>query len=107
MNNKKAKKCKAKDKTKDKTEVRIPVLRCKEERKLEAHKVVSKLNELQLTVAYEPIKELFTILKDYVNNGGKIEINIPFPMINKRIKGILPDTVNEQCFIALKHEEFN
>jgi len=58
-------------------------------------------------MAYEPVKELFAILKDYVNNGGKIDINIPFPMINKRIKGLLPDTVNEQCFIALKHEDFN
>jgi hypothetical protein len=101
MNNKKAKK------DKNKITAKIPVLRSKEERKIEAHKVVSKLNELQLTVAYEPIKELFTILKDYINNGGKMEVNIPFPMINKRIKGLLPDTVNEQCFIALKHEEFN
>ena len=101
MNNKKAKK------DKNKITAKIPVLRSKEERKIEAHKVVSKLNELQLTVAYEPIKELFTILKDYINNGGKMEVNIPFPMINKRIKGLLPDTVNEQCFIALKHEVFN
>jgi hypothetical protein len=101
MNNKKAKK------DKEKSNAKTPVLRSKEERQIEAHKVVSKLNELELTVAYEPIKELFTILKDYVNNGGKIEVNIPFPMINKRIRGLLPDTVNEQCFIALKHEDFN
>jgi hypothetical protein len=103
MNNKKVKK----SKTKDKTEVKVPVLRSKEERQIEARKVINKLSELNLTVSYDPIKELFMILQNYVNNGGKIEINIPFPMINKRIKGLLPDTVNEQCFIALKHEEFN
>jgi len=46
------------------------------------------------------------ILKDYVDNGGIKEINIPFPMINKRIKGHLPDTLNDQCYVALKHEDF-
>jgi len=105
MNNKKTKKEKEKEKEKD--NAKIPVLRSKTERQAEAHKVIRKLNELELNVAYEPVKELFTILKGYVNNGGKIEVNIPFPMINKRIRGLLPDTVNEQCCIALIHEDFN
>jgi hypothetical protein len=83
-----------------------PILRSREERKKESHKIISKLTELELTIAYEPIKELFTILKDYVDNGGTKEINIPFPMISKRIKGHLPDTVNDQCYVALKHENF-
>ena len=83
-----------------------PVLRNQEERKIETRKIISKLTELGLTIQYEPIKELFVILKDYVDNGGNKEINIPFPMINKRIKGHLPDTVNDECFVALKHEDF-
>ena len=81
-----------------------PVSRTKEERKDEARIIINKLTELELTVAYEPIKKLFGILQKYINDGGKITINIPFPMIEKRIKGLLPDTVNEKCWIKLVHE---
>jgi len=101
MNNKKAKT------DKDKSTAKTPVLRSKAERQAEAHKVISKLNDLELNVAYEPVKKLFTLLNDYVDNGGRIKVNIPFPMINKRICGYLPDTVNDQCCIALIHEDFN
>ena len=101
------KKDKEEDKEKKKDNAKTPVLRSKAERQAEAHKVISKLNDLELNVAYEPVRKLFIILKDYVNNGGKIKVNIPFPMINKRICGLLPDTVNEQCCIALIHEDFN
>lgn len=83
-----------------------PILRDKQERQKEAYKIISKLTELELTIQYEPVKELFVILKDYVDNGGIKEINIPFPMISKRIKGHLPDTLNDQCYVALKHEDF-
>ena len=85
---------------------KIPLLRNREERKIEVDKIIRKLTELELTIQYEPIKELFKILKDYMENGGIKEINIPFPMINKRIKGHLPDNLNDQCFVALKHENF-
>ena len=81
-----------------------PVLRTKEERKEEARIIINKLTELELTVAYEPIKKLFGILQKYINEGGKITINIPFPMIERRIKGLLPDTVNEKCWVTLVHE---
>lgn len=90
----------------NKKKSKVPILRDSEERKKEAHKIISKLTELNLTIQYEPVKELFKILKEYVDNGGNKEINIPFPMINKRIKGHLPDTLNDECFVALKHEEF-
>lgn len=81
-----------------------PILRTKEERREETRIIINKLTELQLTVSYEPIKELFKILQKYVNEGGKIHINIPFPMIERRIKGLLPDTVNEKCWVKLIHE---
>jgi len=90
--------------TANKYNKKMPVLLTKEERKAESRIIINKLTELELTVAYEPIKELFIILQKYVNEGGKIKINIPFPMIEKRIKGLLPDTVNEKCWIKLVHE---
>ena len=107
MNNKKAKKDKEEDKEKKKDNAKIPVLRNKAERQAEVHKIISKLTELELNVAYEPVKELFKIFQDYVNNGGKMKVNVAFPMINKRICGILPDTVNEQCCMALIREDFS
>ena len=84
---------------------KTPVLRTKEERKEEIRIIINKLSELELTVAYEPIKELFVILQKYEKEGGKIKINIPFPMINREIKGLLPDTVNEKCWIKLERGE--
>ena len=81
-----------------------PVLRTKEERKEEVRIIINKLNELKLTVAYDPIKTLFKTMQKYINEGGKIPINIPFPMIERRIKGLLPDTVNEKCWVKLVKE---
>jgi hypothetical protein len=83
-----------------------PILRTKEERQVEVRIIINKMNDLELTISYEPIKQLYKILQTYINDGGKITINIPFPMINKRIKGLLPDTVNEECWMQLSHEKF-
>ena len=83
---------------------KIPILRTMEERKEEVKIIINKLTNLELTIAYNPIKELFIILQKYVKEGGKIQINIPFPMINRRIKGLLPDTINEKCWVKLEQE---
>ena len=80
-----------------------PILRTESERKEEVRIIINKLSELELTVSYEPIKELFIILQKYVNEGGKIPISIEFPMINRIIKGLLPDTINEKCWIKLEN----
>ena len=88
----------------DKYDKKNPILRSKKERQSEVYIIINKLNELELTIAYDPIKELYKILQNYVNNGGKIVINIPFPMINRRIKGLLPDTINEKCWIKMIQE---
>ena len=94
----------AKDKRPGKNNNKVPVLRTMEERKQEARTIIDKLTELELTIVYPPIKELFTILQKYVKEGGKIQISIPFPMINRRIKGLLPDSVNEKCWVKLVQE---
>ena len=83
-----------------------PILWTEEERKKEVRIIINKLNELQLTITYEPIKQLFVILQEYIKKGTKVQINIPFPMINKRIKGLLSETINEKCWIKLEHENF-
>ncbi len=90
----------------DRKDKKVPILRTDVERRREVNTIINKLSELQLTMAYDPIKELYVVLNDYVKNGGKKVINIPFPAINKRIKGILSDTINEECCIALVHEVY-
>jgi len=82
---------------------KVPILRTKEERKEEIRIIINKLSELELTIAYEPIKELFLLMQKYVNDGGKIKVNIQFTMINRIIKGLLSDTVNEKCWIILEN----
>ena len=39
-----------------------------------------------------------------VEISGRKQINIPITTINKRIKGILSETLNEECCIKLEHE---
>ena len=90
----------------EKKDRKSPMLRTDAERRHEVNIIINKLSELQLTMAYEPIRELYVILNDYVKNGGTKDINIPFPTINKRIKGILSETINQECCICLKHENF-
>ena len=85
---------------------KVPILRTKEERKEEIRIIINKLSELELTIAYEPIKELFLLMQKYVNDGGKIKVNIQFTMINRIIKGLLSDTVNEKCWIILENIYF-
>ena len=72
----------------------------------EVNEIISKIHELHLNIQYEPIKQLFFILQCYVNDGGIYKINIPFPMINRRIKGLVSDNFNEECEIKLIEEKF-
>ena len=78
-------------------------MRTKEERKNEVKTILVKLTELELTLAYELIK----IMQKYTEEGGKIKINIPFPMINRRIKGVLMPNKNGDSNICLANEKFN
>lgn len=82
------------------------VYRTKQERKEEVNNIINKLTELQLSTEYEAIKKLYKTMFEYINNGDRIIINIPFPEINKRIEGILPINKLEQGTLRLKHEKF-
>lgn len=54
------------------------------------------------------IKELahFQLTPQYVDTGEYIKISIPFPMINRRIKGELLPSKNEKSHVRLVHEQF-
>jgi len=84
----------------------ISIYRNKEERIAAVKPIIEKLNELQLTIEYDAIKELFTLIQEYINEGKQISVNIAFPMINKRIKGMLCDNIKEEVWVKLEHEKY-
>ena len=75
--------------------------RTKEERQEEVKKIINKLTELELKICYEPIKELYANMKEYIDKGERKEIKIYFPMINRYIKGVLATSIREKCCIKL------
>lgn len=77
-----------------------------DERKIEINKIINNLNIYKLTLEYDPIKQLYTLFKNYIENGERIMINIPFPEMNKRIEGVLAINKNEEVAIRLKYEKF-
>tara|TARA_X000000368_G_C23033886_1_gene713722 strand:+ start:87 stop:380 length:294 start_codon:yes stop_codon:yes gene_type:complete len=95
-----------KKKKKEKREKKKTVYRTKEQRQEEVKEVLNQLSEFDLNIKYEPIKKLYTLFKEYIQEDKRIEINIPFPEIKRRIKGLLAISVNEEVWINLKHEKF-
>ena len=91
---------------KEKREKKKTVYRTKEQRQEEVKKVLKQLSKFDLNIKYEPIKKLYILFKEYIQDDKRIEINIPFPEINRRIKGLLAISVNEEVCINLKHEKF-
>lgn len=92
-------------KTKKKKEKIQLDYRSKEERMEEIKPILSKLSELQLNPSYDEIRELYKHIKLYIANGDRIEINIPFPAINKKIVGVLAINKREQVWVMLQNEK--
>ena len=82
-----------------------PALRTQEERRAEVRKVIDKLTELNLTTTHEPVVELMSLMRDYVNTGNEQVVDIQFPALNRRIVGRLTAYVNEPVMIKLKATE--
>ncbi len=95
----------AKKKKKKKVKKEI-IFRNKEQRKEEVSNVIKQLNEFELNITYKPIQELFKLFKHYIESGEEVKVNIPFPEINRRIKGILSISVNQDVTVALLNEKF-
>lgn len=76
--------------------------RSKDERREQVRPIFEKLAELKLMASeHEEIKQLFQILSTYIKTGDKQTINIPFPAINKRIKGTLESNTSKDSCIRL------
>jgi len=81
--------------------------RTKQERQDEIREILIQLTHFNLDMTYPPVKLLYKKFKEYITEGQRIVVNIPFPEINRRIKGILAISKNEDVTIALLNEKFN
>lgn len=77
-----------------------------EERKIEINEIITTLTNLELTIQYDEIKTLFKLMKTFIKEGNKIKVSIPFPMIERRIKGELLPGKREKSWIKLESEKF-
>ena len=75
--------------------------RTQKQRQDEVKKIISKLTELKLTTIYEPIQQLFRLLKLYIHEEKSVHVNIHFPEIHKHIVGYLSIKTNEECWVKL------
>ena len=75
----------------------------KEERQAEIKPIIIKLRELKLTIqSHTEIKELFIQMQRYINEGIKVELDIPFPDYNCCIKGVLSIKRGEKVWVKLE-----
>ena len=95
-----------KKKSKEKKVKKAPEYRSLEERKGEVKNILKQLSEFELTPVYEPVKKLYKLFKEYIDEDKRIIVNIPFPMIKRRIKGVLAINKREDVTIALLNEKF-
>jgi hypothetical protein len=76
------------------------------ERQLAVTPILMKLKELHLSpVAYESIKTLYQQLQIYIQQGERIELNIPFPEYNVTIKGLLDISKAEKVWVKLERNK--
>ena len=74
--------------------------RTKEQRVAEIKPIIQKLSELQIKACeHDEIKELLTKIQVYIQQGERIEINIPFPVADVDIKGVLATDVSERVWV--------
>ena len=78
--------------------------RTKEQRQEQVKEILLKLTNFDLNIKYEPVKKLYSLFKEYIQEDKRIEVNIPFPEIKRRIKGLLAISVNEETWVSLQHE---
>ena len=90
-------------KEKVKKEYKLSEYKTKEERQEQVKTIISEITKLGLSIQYEPVKELYSYLRTYINEGVVVKINIPFDEINRTIVGRLKIGKKEECVICLKN----
>lgn len=91
----------------DKRQRKKVAYKTKDERKEDIKNIIKELTKFELTPTYEPVKELYKKFREFIETGNRVKVNIPFPMINRRIKGELMPNKKGDSNICLAHEKFN
>lgn len=91
--------------TKDKRENKDEI-RTQQERLDEVREIIKQLNTFELNMKYEPIQKLMKLLNNYVKSGDRIKVSIPFPEINRTIRGVLATSKKEKVYIKLEYEKY-
>ena len=74
--------------------------RTKAERQAEALPIIRKLSELKIKAAeHSAIRELMQHIQTYIQNGVRLEIDIPFPAADVDIKGVLATNKKERVWV--------
>ena len=84
----------------------LPKEKTEEERRAASREILKQIEGLDLSISHKPIRELLKLLKQYNDEGKRIIVNIPFPELNRRIKGVLATGSREETYVVLKHEKY-
>jgi hypothetical protein len=76
-------------------------VRTLDERKDEVKHLMKQLNEYGVRPTYGPVKALYLKFKEYLTAEHSIDINIPFPEIEKKFKGKLAVSKAEDVIIRI------
>ena len=75
-------------------------MRTKEQRQSEVRPILQKLTELRISMNdYDEIKLLFKELQRYIQEGVRVELNIPFDAYNTTIEGVLATDIKEKVWV--------
>jgi len=84
----------------------MTIHRTKEQRISEVKPIIMKLSELNIKAAeHEEIRDLLHKIQTYIQHGERIEINIPFPIADVDIKGLLATDVKERVWVKFTRDE--
>ena len=79
---------------------KISTFRTKEERVTAVKPILQKLTELKIKAYEHPeIRELLSQIQIFIHQGARIELNIPFPIADVDIKGLLTPEKNERVWV--------
>ena len=80
--------------------------RTKEQRMTEIKPIIKKLSELNIKAnEHEEIRELLTKIQVYIQQSERIVLNIPFPIADVDIVGVLATDVNEKVWVKFTRRD--
>ena len=84
----------------------MSLYRTKEQRMKEIKPIIQKLSDLKIKASdHVEIQELLTKIQVYIHQGERLEINIPFPIADVDIVGVLATDVKERDWLKFSRGE--